>query len=398
MMRGEQMADARDLVVRGRLVSGATRLDDGVVQVRDGRIVSVGPAEDQPGPPPSLGLVVPGLVDVHCHGGAGQGFPEADEAGASLAAAHHRAHGTTSLLASLVSAAPSSLLRQIEVLTPLVDRAEILGLHLEGPFLAEARCGAQNPAAIIPGDTALLERLLDAADGRIRSMTLAVETAQAAELARLLHEHGAVASFGHTDAPYGLTRDLLATTPGRISATHLFNGMPPVHHRAPGPVPAFLAAALRGEITVELIADGVHLSDDMVEHVFGLVGADHIALVSDAMAATGLGDGGYSLGGLPVDVRDGVARLASGERAGSIAGSTARLHDVLRRAVLHAGVDLAAAVVAATRTPARLLGLEGEIGDLGVGARADLLVLDPDDLTVRGVLSGGSWVVDPGPE
>lgn len=386
-----------DLVVRGRLVSGSTTLDDGVVVVRDGRIASVGPAVDAPDAPVDRSdlVIVPGLVDVHCHGAAGSGFPEADEAGCSTAARHHLEHGTTGLLASLVSATPDRLLARIETLSALVDRGETLGIHLEGPFISEARCGAQNPAAIIPGDPAVLERILQAGGGRIRSMTLAVETPHAAALVRLLREYGALPSFGHTDASYAEAKRVLAeTAPGRVSATHLFNGMPPIHHRTPGPVPAFLTTARRGEMTVELVADGVHLSDEIVEHVFDTVGADHVALVSDAMAATGMGDGTYDLGGLPVDVRDGVARLAQADGQGSIAGSTARLVDVLRRTVLHAGVPLTAAVVAATRTPARLIGLEDEIGDLRAGMRADVLLLRPDSLDVAGVVAGGRWVVE----
>ncbi len=377
-------------LVRGAVIAGGVQIDDGVVEVVGQRIVRVGPARDGDGPPAPGTYVLPGLVDVHCHGGAGQGFPEAGADGVLAAARHHLDHGTTTMLASLVSAPGDTLLERVRLLAPLVTAGHLAGIHLEGPFLAAAQCGAQDPAAIVPGDPELLRRLLDAADGTVRSMTLAPETPRYRELLAVMERHGVLPSLGHTDTTAAATTAAIGLAAGRsLSATHLFNGMPPLHHRAPGPAAACLAAAARGAMVVELVADGVHLADETVTMVFDLVGPDRIALVTDAMAAAGMDDGRYRLGALDVDVVDGIARL-SGDRP-ALAGGTARLIDVLRRVVRHAGVPLPAAVTAATATPARLLGCHDEVGDLAVGRRADLVVTDAA-LHPRSVMRAGRWI------
>ncbi|MFE3545679.1 N-acetylglucosamine-6-phosphate deacetylase [Nocardia sp. NPDC059177] len=381
-------------ILRGRLVGAATGdIADGVVEFVDGRITWVGAAADHPAPErlPDAGpdLVLPGLIDLHCHGGAGFGFPNADAAGARVAAAHHRGQGSTGLLGSLVSAPPEVLVEQAAMLADLVEDGVLLGVHLEGPFINATRCGAQDPAAIIPGDPALFERIVAAARGTVRSMTLAPETAQFDELLAAMRRHGVLPSLGHTDADAATTAARIRAAAGApITATHLFNGMPGLHHRSPGPVAACLAAAGRGDMVVELIADGVHLAPATVAMVFDTVGPDQIALVSDAMAAAGMSDGDYRLGALEVRVRDRVARLATVDGSpGAIAGGTARLLDVLRWTVREAGVPLGAAVTAATRTPARVLGLDR--GTLTVGARADLLVTD-QSLQPRRVFVAGT--------
>ncbi|WP_280236867.1 N-acetylglucosamine-6-phosphate deacetylase [Nocardia cyriacigeorgica] len=376
-------------------VAGAVRgeIPDGVVELDGDRICWVGPVADYRGtaplPPRDDSLLLPGLIDLHCHGGGGDGFPDADTAGARRAAAHHRAHGTTGLLGSLVSAPPADLLRQAGVLAELVERGELLGIHLEGPFLNRARCGAQDPAAIISGDPELFEGICLAARGAVRSMTVAPETANFTELLAAMRAHGVLPSLGHTDADAATTSARIAEAVGApLTATHLFNGMPPLHHRAPGPVAACLAAAGRGELVVELIADGVHLAPETVAMVFDTVGPAQIALVSDAMAAAGMSDGDYRLGPLAVRVAGGVARVVTAEGSGAIAGGTARLIDVVRHTVLDAGVPLSDAVAAATSTPAAVLGLGAERGTLAPGYRADVVVTDPA-LYVRRVFSGG---------
>ncbi|MGY0497632.1 N-acetylglucosamine-6-phosphate deacetylase [Nocardia sp. FBN12] len=383
-------------VVRGRLVGTAEgEIADGVVEFDAGLITWVGDIADHPAPErlPAANddLVLPGLIDLHCHGGAGFGFPNADAQGARAAAAHHRSHGTTGLMGSLVSDQPEVLVAQAAMLADLVEDGALLGVHLEGPFINASRCGAQDPAAIIPGDPALFERICAAARGTVRSMTLAPETARFDELLAAMRRHAVLPSLGHTDADAATTAARIAAAgPGPITATHLFNGMPALHHRSPGPVGACLAAAGRGEMVVELIADGVHLAPATVAMVFDTVGPDQIALVSDAMAAAGMSDGDYRLGALDVQVHDGVARLATHDGSpGAIAGGTARLVDVLRWTVLEAGVPLSDAVAAATRTPARVLGLQGERGSLTVGARADILVTD-QSLRPRRVLVAGT--------
>jgi N-acetylglucosamine-6-phosphate deacetylase len=383
-------------LLRGRLVSDGRLIEDGLVAVEGDRIAYAGPTAGWAGPPPpaSAGHLLPGLVDVHCHGGAGHGFPDSDPAGLVTAVEHHRWHGTTSLLGSLVSAPAAVLEERVKLLAPLVEAGELAGIHLEGPFLSAARCGAQDPEMIVPGDPDLLRRLVDISGGHVRSMTLAPETPRYAELLAVMAEHGVLVSVGHTDADAAGTRAGIAAAGGApVSATHLFNGMPPMHHRAPGPVAACLAAAARGEMVLELIADGVHLADETVAAVFDLVGPDRIALVTDATAAAGQADGRYRLGSLLTDVVQGVARLVGTGPSGlaaPIAGGTARLIDVVRRVVRHSGVDLVAAVTAASATPARLLGLP-DVGDLVAGRRADLVLTD-DELTPLAVMRAGRWV------
>jgi N-acetylglucosamine-6-phosphate deacetylase len=384
-------------LVRGDVVSSGRRISDALVVVEDGRITWVGPAagwsgDDLPAAAPGR-LILPGLVDVHCHGGAGHGFPEADADGARAAADHHLRHGTTTLLASLVSAPAEVLEQRIAILRPLVESGELAGIHLEGPFLSVARCGAHDPRSIVPGDPALLSRLLDAGAGTVRSMTLAPETPRYAELLGVLARADVTPSLGHTDASADVTRAAVDAVGGRrLGATHLFNAMPPLHHRAPGPVAACLAAAAHGAVVVELVGDGVHLADDTVGTIFALVGPEQIALVTDAMAAAGMPDGRYPLGPMTVDVTGGVARLATDDgEPGAIAGGTARLIDVLRRTVRHAGVPLTDAVTAATATPARLIGMDDEVGHVAPGRRADLLLTD-DDLLLRAVMRAGRWV------
>ncbi len=385
-------------LVRGDVISSGRRLDDALVLVEDEHIAWVGPATSWPGPAgdlpdPTPGrLILPGLVDVHCHGGAGHGFPEADADGMRAAADHHLRNGTTTLVGSLVSAPADALERRVRALVPLVASGHLAGIHLEGPFLSAARCGAQDPRAIVPGDPDLLRRLIDAGQGAVRSVTLAPETPRLLELLELLAAADVTPSFGHTDASAAATRAAIGAVGGRrLGATHLFNGMPPLLSRAPGPVAACLAAAAQGSMVVELVGDGVHLADETVATVFDLVGADRIALTTDAMAAAGMSDGRYPLGPMSVDVIDGVARLAGeSDTPGAIAGGTARLVDVLRRAVRNAGVALPDAVTAATATPARLLGLDSEVGDVAPGRRADLLLTDPD-LLPRAVMRAGRW-------
>jgi N-acetylglucosamine-6-phosphate deacetylase len=396
------MTGRRRSVLRGRLVTPERILADGVVAIDDARISWVGDAgewRNADGWPPAAeveGTVLPGLVDVHCHGAAGFGFPDADPAGARAAAVHHRAHGTTTLLASLVTAPEAELLAALEVCAGLVETGGAAGIHLEGPFLSPVRAGAQDAAALRDPDLALLDRLLDAGRGHVRTMTYAPELPGAGQLAAHAVDRGVVPCIGHTDSDARTARAALAEAAqsklGCAAATHLFNGMPVLHSRAPGPVAAALAAAARGEAVVELVADGVHLAPDTVGAVFDLVGPGQIALVTDAMPAAGMAAGRYRLGRLDVEVAEGVARLA-GEgpaESRSIAGGTARLVDVLRRTVRDAGVGLPGAVTAATATPARLLGLGEITGALRAGLRADLLVVDEVLHPVR-VMSAGRW-------
>ncbi|MEV7135203.1 amidohydrolase family protein [Arthrobacter sp. NPDC093128] len=391
------------LGLRGRLVTGRTGdgvTDDGTVVIAGGRIRWCGPTAELPAgvdvETTRVPLILPGLVDVHCHGAVGHTF-SADAEGARQAAGFHAAQGTTSVLASLVSAPSDVLLEQIAVLRELVQDGTLAGLHLEGPFITRSMCGAQDPAAIIDGSPELLKEWLEAGQGTVRSITLAPETAHFAELVALCRDYRVVPSLGHTDATAAGTREALGgwsggasgmgAEDGPWSATHLFNRMPALGHRTPGPIPVLLQAARQSpdRMVLELIADGVHLDPEIVRMVFDLVGPDSIALITDAMAAAGMSDGHYTLGSLDVLVQDRVARLVpDGHDAhpGAIAGATSLLLENVRRCVGW-GIPLADAVTAASATPARLMGLDQpdsvqpgsvQVGVLAAGFRADVLV------------------------
>ncbi len=395
--------DTRTVVLRGRVVTPDAVLDDAVVVAEHGVLTHVGPAATSPvpTPPPSDLTLLPGLVDVHCHGGGGVGFPDAtDPDAARVAVREHLAHGTTTLVASLVTAARATLLARAATLAPLVASGELAGVHLEGPFLSPARRGAQDPDLMVAGDPTLVDEVAALLDGGLVSMTIAPEVPGvlgADGVVEALARHGALPSFGHTDADAGLVREAVAEARValarhgarslRPTATHLFNGMRPLHHRDPGPGAALLGAAARGEAVVELVADGTHLDPETVRTVVDVAARhDAVVLVTDAMAAAGMPDGAYRLGTADVVVTDGVARLASD---GAIAGGTAHLLDEVRRAV-DSGLGLVTAVRLASVAPAAVLG-RGDLGRLSPGARADVLVTD-DALRPLAVLRAGRCV------
>lgn len=342
--------------------------------------------------PPSGGVILPGLTDIHCHGGGGHSFSTCDPAEALAAAGFHAAAGTTGVVASLVTAAPQDLLRQVRALAPLVAGGHLLGIHLEGPFLSPARRGAHDPGLLRDPDPVLVKDLLAAAEGAIKVVTMAPERTGAAAVIRMFRAAGVVVAFGHTDADYGVMAAALAGAGGTGLVTHIGNAMPPLHHRAAGPMAAALVAAAADAASVELIADGVHVDAGFTRLVFGAAAPGRVVLVTDAMAAAGMPDGSYTLGPLRVVVSGGVARLAddSGSGSGAIAGSTSSLLRVVAT-VRAAGVPLADAVLAATAAPARVLGLSASRGGLAPGMAADLVVTD-ENLTVRRVMRAGRWL------
>jgi N-acetylglucosamine-6-phosphate deacetylase len=426
------------LLLRGAAVLGGALVPDAVVACEHGVVVWSGPWSawqpdgwPQPQRLPDEHTLLPGLVDLHCHGAVGFDFAAAGSAtdpgaeGAALAAAYHRSNGTTSVVASIVSGTDVDTRRAIVALSPLVDDGVLAGLHLEGPYLSPVRCGAHDPALLREPDLAELEAWLELADGRIVHMTIAPELPGAAAAAELVRQAGATAAVGHTDADHQAVAEALSAAaaagrPGLV--THLFNAMRPLHHRSPGPVAAALAAAAHGEAVLELIADGVHLDDALAATVVDLVGAGQVALVTDAMAATGCGDGDYVLGGRPVRVSGGTAKLAGAAASGSssgepvtddvLAGGTRCLLDVVRRCaggpVPRAGTapSLVDVITAASATPARVLTQRtgarpnrtstaptagaGPAYPLSPGSPADLLVVDAGLSPVK-VAVAGQW-------
>lgn len=390
-----------ELVLRGPAVLEQGLVPDALLLIDGGDILWAGPAARAPEHEAAEllvhdGLLLPGLVDLHCHGGGGASFPDASDPRELLTAVHeHRRHGTTSLVASLVTADAGTLRRRVAELAQLAADGEIAAIHLEGPFLSVERRGAQNPEHITGGDPDLVRELAQIAGGALATMTVAPEAEGADAVIEALAEVGALPSLGHTDATSAqMTRAVehsrteLRREHGRSAlptATHLFNGMRPIHHRDPGPALAALDAAARGELVVEVIADGVHLDARTVAHVFSIAAEDNVVLVTDAMAAAGMPDGQYRLGALDVTVDTGVATLTGGT---SIAGGTAHLLDVVRFAVTEAGVDLVRAVRAASAVPAMVLGMQDRIGALAPGRRADVVLVDAQLRPVT-VLRGG---------
>lgn len=327
------------------------------------------------------GVLVPGFIDMHSHGGAGVSYADDPDRAAAL----HATHGTTGGLASLVTASPETLLAQVHTLAAATRRGVVDGIHLEGPWLSRLHCGAHDSGQLRAPSDAELEALLAAGAGTIRMVTLAPELPGAIATIRRLVDTGIVVAVGHTDASYELTQEALEA--GASVGTHLFNAMRALHHREPGPIPALLSDP---RVTVELIADGVHLHPGTVRHVVAAAGPDRVALVTDAMAAAGVGDGAFTLGGLDVDVADGVARLRD---TATIAGSTATMDRLFATAVRLLGTDDAAligAVRMTSSTPAHVLGLQ-RTGVLAPGRDADLVVLDRDWRVWR-VMRRGAWL------
>lgn len=368
------------------VLTGSELLEPGWIEVSGALVTGVGSGTPPRPPDVDLGAVtvVPGFVDTHVHGGGGASFASGVAETATVVDMHRR-HGTTTLIASLVTEAPDDLLAQVTALAELARDGLIAGIHLEGPWLAAERCGAHDPALLRDPAPHEVGRVLEAGGGTIRMVTLAPERTGGLDAIRQVVEAGAVAAVGHTEATYEQTREAIAA--GATVATHLFNAMRPVNQREPGPVIALLEDP---RVTVEVITDGVHIHPALYRHVSHSAGPSRVSLVTDAMAAAGMPDGPYRIGPLAVDVAHGVAHLAG---TTTIAGSTATMDRLFRFAVTHSGLPrgeaLALAVSQSSINPARALGLPSPA--LVPGATADLVILD-SDLAVTAVLSHGAWI------
>ena len=382
------------LLVGGRVVTPAGVLSPGWIRLAGNMIEAVGS-----GPPPREApelpvtdlrgsWVLPGFVDMHVHGGGGTSFTEGSDDDARRTAAFHRGHGTTSIVASLVTAPLAELETRAAMLAGLAADGVLAGLHLEGPFLSAARCGAQDARHLLVPDVATFERLRAASAGHLRVITIAPELPGATAVIVAAARSGVIVAVGHTDATAEVAS--AAVDAGATHATHLFNAMRPLHHREPGAAGALLDS---DKVTCEVIADGVHLHDTTIRLVARAVGPGRLVLITDAMAAAGMPDGGYRLGSMRVNVSGGVARLADhGGSVGPIAGSTATMDDIVRRAVA-AGLPVPEVAAAASTTPARVLGLGDRVGALRPGLEADLVICD-DDFRLSAVMAGGQWLAE----
>lgn len=361
-------------------------LDDALITVDGGRIVSV---EAGAGGGGGTLWAVPGFVDTHTHGAVGVAFGDPSREANMRAIEYHRTQGSTTIICSTVTEPIDKLVEQEQVLRALYEDGEIAGIHLEGPFLAEAKKGAHDPALLRDPEPEHVERLIEAGGPALRMITMATEREHSEWATKRFVEAGVHVAFGHSDADDVITARSIEW--GADIATHLFSAMRSIHHREPGPVPVLLADE---RVMVELICDGIHHAPVIAAMSIDAAGPGRVALVTDAMSATGVGDGRYLLGELEVEVKDGTARLVTTDGSqGAIAGSTLTMARAFEFVVQEVGVAIPDAALMAATTPARWHGLT-DVGELAPGRYADVCLVD-DDGVLKGVVRRGEWIVEP---
>ena len=379
-------------LLRARAVTPAAEISDAGLLFRDGVIEAIGPREaiSLPAGAQEIAangrIAVPGFLDVHIHGAGGHDVMEGTDEGLAAVARTVARHGTTSFVATTVTASPDHTSRSVQAIAQYIPRqlnsddprAEVLGIHLEGPFLNNLRRGVHPAEWLQPPSAELLGGFLQAAAGHARILTMAPELPGAAPCIDVARQAGLVVAMGHTDATYEEARAAMAR--GVRHAVHVYNAMRPFSHRDSGVIGAVLTSP---EVTGELIADGVHVEEAAMRLLLQAKGASGVILVSDGTSATAMPDGKYRLGQFDVTVSGGVCRNAEGK----LAGSTLTLDRALRN-IVSLGVPLADAVRMLTLNPASLLGLEFKKGALRTGADADIVLLD-EHLEITNVWSRG---------
>ena len=326
--------------------------------------------------------LIPGLIDIHTHAAVGEDASDGEPAGLPKMARYYAAKGVTSWCPTTMTLKEPELTKAMRVIRDFqrpADGAKVAGVNLEGPFVSYEKRGAQNPDNIHAPDEAMFHRLNEESGGIVRLITVAPEEPGGIEAIREISRFCTV-SLGHTTADYDMA--MAAYDAGARHATHLFNAMPALGHRAPG----VIAAASDAGATVELISDGLHVHPAVVRLTHRLFG-DKLVLISDSLRCAGMPDGDYTLGGQPITMKNGKATLKGSD---TLAGSSIHLLDGLCRAVSF-GVPLEAAVAAATRTPAQVIGRD-DIGVLGVGKCADFVLLD-QSMEIRAVFIDGKQIV-----
>jgi N-acetylglucosamine-6-phosphate deacetylase len=378
------------LLHAGRALTPTTEISNAGVLIRDGVIEQLGPREAMQLPDGAQEIsatdkiAVPGFVDVHIHGAGGRDFMEGNAgamAGVTKAVARH---GTTSLVATTVTASTDDTLRAVEGIAGYIGkqhetddvRAEVLGIHFEGPFISPARRGVHPPEWLQLPSAPMLEKLLHAAAGSALILTIAPELLGATPCIDAARNAGMVVAMGHTDATYEQARAAIAH--GVHHAVHVYNAMRPFSHRDSGVIGAVFTSP---EVTAELIADGVHVEETAMKVLIQAKGTSGMILISDGISATGMPDGNYKLGKMEVTMSGGICRNSEGK----LAGSTLTLDRALRN-IVALGVSPADAVRMLTLNPAKLLGIEFKKGALRVGADADILLLN------EGLLLTDVWV------
>lgn len=385
--------DKRDLIITDvKVVLPDAIIQDGWLFIRDGIIAAYGTSTE-----PYLelgegvqkisgngGYALPGFIDIHVHGGAGGDFMTASEEELDAITRFHMENGTTAMLATTVTASRNELTEVLERIVKYKEKpmsyAQILGVHLEGPFVNTKWKGAQNEAYMTPPQSEWLSHWVEEFPEVIKLQTLAPELDGAPSYIALLKQYGIVAACGHTDALYEEIEH--AVDQGLCHAVHTFNAMRPLHHREPGTVGAVM---LNPGITAEIIADGEHVHPAAIKLLLQAKGKDSVILVTDAISAAGMPDGDYKLGSLPVIVEQGTARLKDG---GSLAGSTLTMIKGFHYLIDKVGVSISEASRIASLNPARVLGIHSQYGSLELGKRADILLLD-SQLNLNSVLIDG---------
>jgi N-acetylglucosamine-6-phosphate deacetylase len=380
-------------IYAGRVLTPQDELTDQVILVEGSKIVAMGHRDQVTVPEGVLdyvaaGTVVPGFVDVHIHGAGGHDVMEANARALDRITSMVARYGTTSIVATTLTAPADATCKSLEGIARYIRkhseeahdraRAEILGIHLEGPFLSKEQRGVHPVDCLLKPSTEVLDKFIESADGFVRMITMAPELAGGLEFVAYAVEAGLLVSMGHTDATYEQATSAIRA--GARHATHTFNAMRPFTHRDPGVIAAVMTEP---EVTAEIVADLVHVQGPAIQVLLGVKGFDTVIAITDGNAATGMGDGTYRLGQFEVTVRDGICRNAEGK----LAGSTLTLDRAIRNLV-SLGVPLVDAVRMATVLPARRLGLAGKKGIIAVGSDADLVVLTPQ-LEVAGVMTRG---------
>jgi N-acetylglucosamine-6-phosphate deacetylase len=349
---------------------------------------------------------IPGLLDLHFHGCMGVDFCDGNIESVRKIAEYEASQGVTSIIPATMTYDEERLIKIAETAKKFMDDSQkhrskninvknssdktatsdqyekcatLYGINMEGPFVSREKCGAQNPQYIHKPDYEMFQRINNACDNKVKLVDIAPETDGAMEFIKKASRETRI-SLAHTTADYDTA--VKAFENGVRHMTHLFNAMPGLHHRNPGPIPA---GADREDVTAEIICDNVHITPVMVRMAFKLFGPDRLIFISDTMEAAGLEDGEYQLGGQPVTVRGKLATLHDG----TIAGSVTNLMKCMRTAVLEMGIPLTDAIRCATMNPAKAMGLYDEIGSITSGKKADMVLLDKKDLSVRGVLVRG---------
>ncbi|WP_417334243.1 N-acetylglucosamine-6-phosphate deacetylase [Gordonibacter urolithinfaciens] len=370
-----------------RIINGSVFVGEGFVErdvfVAEGRFVGEAARAEGGQTVDAAGCyVIPGLVDLHFHGSAGADISDGDLAGLHRMGAYEASRGITAMCPATMTLPEDVLMRAAQAAAayaPAADEAALVGINMEGPFISPSKVGAQNPDYVRNPSAEEFRRLQEAAGGLFKLVDIAPEEPGAEEFIREMANEVRI-SLAHTCTDYDTAARAFEL--GARQLTHLYNAMDPMHHRKPGPIPA---AVEHGEVTAEIIADGVHIHPAMVRLAFQLFGDDRMILISDTLRAAGLEDGTYDLGGQDVTVRGPVATIDNG----ALAGSVSDLMRCLTVAVRDMGIPLASAVKAASANPARALGLDAERGAIEPGKVADAVLLDKETLDVRAVVLRG---------